>query len=227
MATIELAPYQNFNIKELEDFFVPRGWKVDLVKASNYDLVQADQGAALECIDGRYANLERRKKNGPKIPGALNAIAALKTGGDMPGFYLAARLAQTHGFNPGTHGAVHEGPGCGYHSLWENEALTSSMHRYTLPMGQSQGRSCAEYLKRMIKVWGGKHFRLPVVHEEEALVLNPHMGTTVIAMRDRFIYDKWLMRKMGIGPMRSALIVAETIENLAPHLPKRVEIIIP
>lgn len=224
---INLETYFEYDPTRTLDSFQERGWKAELVKASNVDLVETDKGAALHCIDGRFGNLSILKKYGPAIPGGIDSVAALATGGDLIGFNYAVQKVKGLGYNLGTHGAEHEGEGCGYFGLWKAGRLESAIDTVRLPFNyiQNYGLEVSDWVKKWAKLKGGKHFTLPGVHEEQALTLNPFRDTTVRPRADRFIGDKWFLRTMGISEQRSLLVFAETVEMLAPHA-KKVEILI-
>lgn len=211
---VELKTHSSYRHSEVESFFGNRGWQIENVKVSNVGLVVADEGAALECIDGRFGQREIIKKHGPKIPGGSNAIAALKTGGDPAGFNAAALEVRRLGFRAGTH------KHCGFFELWENGGLKAIKHRLELPKIIDR----ATWISLKARHWGGKHFHLPGEHEEEALTFNPFVGTTSVARKDRFSYDHWVMPSLGIHRRTAMLVVAETVEPLSPH--RRIEILI-
>lgn len=211
---LDLETHPGYHPGKVITFFERRGWEVEPVNVSNVDLVVAEQGAATECIDGRFGRRERIKMHGPKIPGGINAVAALKTGGDRVGFNAAAAEVVKLGFRAGTHRH------CGFFDLWESGQLPVVKHVLELP-GKHMDR--AKWIDLKAKHWGGNHFYLPGEHVEEGLVLNPFIGYTTIARPDRFGYDDWFMHLLGIHGRRSMLLVAQTVENLSPH--RKIEIL--
>lgn len=116
----ELKTHPGYHLKKVTAFFEKRGWEVELVRVGNVDLVTAEPGAATECIDGRFGERERIKKHGPKIPGGVNAVAALKTGGDPIGFNAAAAEIAKLGYAASTH------KHCGFFTLWESGRLSAA-----------------------------------------------------------------------------------------------------
>ncbi|MFA5933295.1 MAG: cadmium-containing carbonic anhydrase [Microgenomates group bacterium] len=227
---IELIKSPGFDPFIIGDVLAERGWKTEQVKVSNVDLVPTDEGAAAECGDGRFGILPNRKKYGPAIFGGVNAICALKTGGDWNGFMHAAEDLRRLGFTPGTHGAVHHGEGCGQFGLWKNGLLESAIHSCSLPFELMEriGSIGADGIKAFMEILGGKHFRLPGEHEEEALRWNPFIGLTERAFDgSRFRNDDWLLEMIG-GILLDKRINynAEVVEKLKPDC-KKVEILIP
>ncbi len=212
MAT-ELKTHPQYNSTEVERFFVGRGWKVEFVRVGNEDLVPAEEGAAVECIDGRFGKRKEIKKHGPKLPGASLAIAASKTGGNTIGFNAAASEIARLGYRAGTH--VH----CGFLHLWQNGELVAVKHKLELPNIPDQ----ANWMVLKQKQWGGKHFHISDEHEEEALTFNPFLGLTNKARKDRFGYDHWLMQILGIHRRSAMHLVAETVERISSH--RKVEIL--
>lgn len=228
--TTELQTYQGFDPYKIEHHFAQRGWETKLVKASNVDLVLVDPEAAAECGDGRFDLLKNRKKFGPRIFGGVNAIAALKTGGDLNGLRLAAQELKRINLRAGTHGAVHKGEGCGLFGLWKNGNLESAVHTCSLPFHllEQEGMKASDWIKSFMDELDGKHFTLPDIHKEEGLTWNALMGTTIRSFTgDRFRNDDWVMDRIGgISLSKRLNFNAETVEKLKPDC-KKVEILIP
>lgn len=153
---------------------------MEFIRAGNADLVIAEPGAALECIDGRFGRREKIKKHGPKIPGGIHAVAALKTGGDMVGFNSAASEISKLGFRAGTH------EHCGLFELWREGKLTAVNHALRLPeiCTNNFGNDASQWFGSKSRFWGGKHFHLPGLHEEEAVIFNPQINLTSIVGRN-------------------------------------------
>lgn len=227
---IELQTYPGFDAYKIEDYFAQKGWETELVKVSNVDLVPVDPDAAAECGDGRFDKLDSRKKFGPRIFGGFSAIAALKTGGDLIGYRLAALELRRIGLRPGTHGAEHEGEGCAWFGLWRDGKLKSVMHNCSLPFHliEQLGITATEWIKMLMDHWGGKHFTLPGSHEEKGLRWNSFIGTTERSTTgDRLMNDDWVMYKIGgISLPKRLNFNAETVEKIRPDCTK-VEIIVP
>lgn len=214
-----------FKYGKTVDFFESRGWQVECVNKNNHDLVTPKKGAALECIDGRHANrraVEVVEFEGPKLPGGIDAVAALKTGGCIIGFNEAARAVAQLGYRPGTHKR------CAFFELWEKGKLLAVNYKLALPELSFPG--CVDHLGHWIELrqrfWGGKHFHLPGKHEEEKLIFNPLVEVTPVSRKDYFSYDHWVMEALGVSEEQAMHLVAETIEQLNPKA-KRVEILIP
>lgn len=211
---LKTHPY--YRPAEVEAFFGERGWGVEFVKVSNVDLVEAEEGLAVECIDGRFGKLQQKKKHGPKLPGGSYSVAALKTGGNIVGFNEAASLLKKLGYRAGTHEL------CGFFELWMQGGLTAVQHKLELPRGVDH----KNWVIRKHKQWEGVHFGISEKHEkheEEALIFNPFLGFTPQARKDRFGYDHGLMQLLGIHGRRGMHLVAETVEKLSPH--RKVEIL--
>lgn len=227
---LNLEPYLGYDPHLTADLFTQRGWKTNIVRASNAGLVQTQPGSPLLCIDGRYAELGLNDEylKGPKIPGGLNGVALVKTGGDVIGFNQAVHEIRRCGFRPGTHGDQDDGEGCGLFKLWRTGALTAAQYPLSIPFEYLafRGFGSTKWIKIKNRSWRGMHFTLPGVHKEEALVLNCFTQTTLLPRKDRFTYDEWLMRQLGIPRSISLLLIAETVEQLAPQSTK-VELLVP
>ncbi len=210
---IELDTHSNFGPHQILAFFDNRGWNGRLIKASSEELVAVDNGAAVECIDGRYGRIVR-KMNGPKVPGAGLGVALSKRGGDLNALSLTADDLKAVGFNIGTHSS------CGF--AQEEKGLRSLNYHLDL---EGCGEDMEELFARVAKELGGKHFILTGEHAEKRLVMNPFLGTTLVPAEDRFAGDPWLLVGLGINPRRALLIYAETVEALTNNNPPKVEIL--
>lgn len=219
---IELELPTNFDPGLKKALLEERDWEVELVKASNFDIIRADKGAAVECIDGRLAKIRKRKKHGPKIPGQSYCVQANVTGGDLIGFREAGRELVRLGFAPGTHIT------CGYRYLWESGQLETVTHDFEIPIKTIERiLPFDQWVRRTMENQGGKYFDDELgEHEEEALTMNPFINTTLKARLDRFTYDYWVLRQLGVSPILAMKVGAETVEELAPDR-KKAEIIIP
>lgn len=222
---VELNTSFDYDPGKTQDFFESRGWKVDRVPINNLIVVAVDEGAAAECIDGRHGKFNQRKKNGAKMPGGINSIAAMVTGGDIVGYNHAAKILEVK-FNlkPGTHGE------CGFYEKWIHGLLESTTFAYSVvEQLKDLTLTPGKWIKLKQRFWGGKHWdKLPGQHEEKGLCLNPFLGTTVIPRADRFSYDKWVLRELGLSEQTALSVVAETIEKLDQDPSHRlVEIIVP
>lgn len=221
---IDLDTPKNYDYGRTADLFESRGWKVECVRVSNVDLIIPHRRAAIECVDGRHANrrdVEIVEIEGPKLPGGLNGVCALKTGGCSVGFNHAAQEVSNLGFGVGTHND------CGFFRLWRENKLEFAKYPLILPAHcavEGAAYSLGHWIKLKARHWKGKHFHVPGEHEEEGLVFNPFIGVTPISRSDRFSYDHWLMKLLGINGNDSTLLLAETIEQLSPH--RRVEILV-
>lgn len=229
---VELTPFPGFNPYHVEDFYGNRGWETELVKVSNVVLVPQNRGAALECGDGRVDEYGKKKLYGPRIFGQVNAVAALVTGGDMFGFIDAIRLVRQKGFAPGTHGAEHEGEGCGMYGLWRNDMYkTVDLHplRISAEAFEEMEISPTQWIKLQMKLFGGKHFTLPGLHTEEALRWNPFMWLTEQSSTGkRFKVDDGFLAEEVDFERRNSF-TAETVELLTKDKPeiRKIEILIP
>lgn len=206
--SIELKTHPSYRPEKVAVFFEERGWKTQFVEACSVDLVVAEPGAATECIDGRFGEREKIKKHGPKIPGGINAVAALKTGGNSVGFNSAAAEVIGLGFRAGTH------KHCGFFDLWESGDLSAVRYALELP---ERYVDRARWVTLKARHWGGKHFHLPGQHEEKGLIFNPFLGSTVMARSDKFSYDHWFMQLLNVPSRRTMLLVAETVEKLSTY----------
>ncbi|MBI2337668.1 hypothetical protein HYU95_00635 [Candidatus Daviesbacteria bacterium] len=214
--SLELKTHPRYNPEEVAEFFTGRGWEVEYVRASNEELVEAEKGLAVQCIDGRMGKNQKIKGHGPKLPGGVYSIAALKTGGDIIGFNAAAALLRKLGYRAGTH------VDCAFLRLWMKGDLLTVRHRLALPGGLDPKK----WVPMKHKQWEGEHFGIAEEHrehEEEALVFNPFVEVTSQARRDRFGYDHGLMQVLGVPARRAMHLVAETVEK-ASHR-RKIEIL--
>ncbi len=214
--SLELKIHKGYKPQEVEDFFAGRGWVVEYINIEKEKVVNAEEGLAAQCIDGRMGKNTKIKRHGPKLPGGSYSIAALKTGGDAVGFNEAAALLKKFGYRAGTHDF------CGFLHLWQTGELSAVRYRLILP----EDISHREWITAKHKQWEGVHFGIPEEHkehEEEALVFNPFVGLTSKARKDRFGYDHWLMQILGVPGRRAMHLVAETVEKLSHH--KKIEIL--
>jgi len=213
---IELKTHHRYSQAEVESFFGSRGWGVEFVRVSNVDVAEAEEGLAVQCIDGRLGKNKKIKRHGPKLPGGSYSIAALKTGGNVVGFNEAASLLRKLGYRAGTHKY------CGFFELWMSGELQAVKHRLELPGGLDH----QTWVTMKHKHWEGEHFGIPEEHkehEEEALIFNPFLGLTSQARKERFGYDHGLIQLLGIPGRSGMRLVAETVEKLSPH--RKVEIL--
>lgn len=221
----KLETYTGFNPDKIADYFSKRKWPVTTIPRQEINLVEVKRGAALECGDGRFDQLEGRKAHGIRILGGINAVMALHTGGDEDGLERAMDLIKKFGATPGTHSA--EEGGCGYADLWIEGELDSAIHPYELGEVDKGGLKIGQWLATRMKGLGGKHFRLNGNHMEEAVRLNPFEGYTEDADDGlRFRVDDWFMAGLGLRDHIRFYKIAETVEKLKPEATK-LEIIIP
>lgn len=217
---LELKTHPSYQPEKVAWFFDGRGWSVEFTTVGRAGLVVVDLDTPVECIDGRFGNIQGSKKHGPKIPGGLNAIAALKTGSGITGFNAAAKEAKGLGFRAGTHGH------CGFFELWQKGELSAARYPLTFPEFSVTRFGLSRWIELMQRFWGGKHFHLPGEHVEEMLVFNPFIGLTPVASSERFGYDHWVMQRLGTSPRRAMSLVAEAVEKLKPDAMK-LELIVP
>jgi len=215
---LELQIHPKYDGGKVKDFFEIRNWTVEEVAASNIELVIPAAGSAIECGDGRFGDLLfPRKKHGPKVFGGVNGVALLKTGGDTIALYQAAAILNSMGFTAGTHGAEHQGDGCGLFALWRKSELLSAKYVLTLlEQLNRMGIDPTVWVKKTMARLGGNHFTLPGVHQEQTLLINPFVDTTSIPSTDRFSVDFGFMMNLGITASRAMLFNAETVEKLSP-----------
>lgn len=224
MARLEV--YTGFNPEKIAEYFTKRGWPVEVLPSNNVSLVEVDKGAALECGDGRFDQLEKRHLYGVRVLGGINAIMATLTGGNEIGMKRAVELIKKAGLAPGTHSAEHGG-GCGYADLWMQGRLESALYPYELGGVDRGGLRIGVWLRRTMGQWGGRHFRLNGNHNEIGVRLNPFRGLTEKAEDGtRFRIDDWFMADFGISDKVRWFKVAETIEKLKPEA-ANLEIIVP
>lgn len=220
-----LDVYTGFNQAGVKDYFSQRGWSVTTITKQEISLVRVTKGAALECGDGRFDQLEGRETYGVRILGGVNAVMALHTGGDEIGLERARDLIKKFGATPGTHSA--DKGGCGYADLWIEGKLKSAIHPYKLGEEDRGGLRISNWLIDLMHSVGGKHFRLNGNHMEEAVRLNPFRGYTEAAFDGlRFRIDDWFLAGLGIPDEARFFKIAETIELLNPEAAK-LEIIVP
>lgn len=222
----DLETYIGFNAEKAMEYFADRGWPVTEIPSGETTLVVVTPGAALECGDGRFDQLVRRKAHGIRVFGGINAIMAILTGGDEDGLKRATYLISKYDATPGTHSAD-EG-GCGYADLWIAGELESAIYPYELQDRMERGgERIGHNLQTSMKDLGGKHFRLNGNHKEEGLRVNPFRGLTEIANDGlRFRVDDWFMADLGVPDRVRWFKIAETVEKLKPEAAK-LEIIIP
>lgn len=210
--TLELKTVDNYSQNEILDFFSARGWPVIFVPVSEVNLVPTTPGAALECGDGRFDLYPHREMHGPRVFGQVNALQAMLTRGDHDGLKLARELLKELGYTPGTH------TNCGYYDRW---VAGEFKHVIFHPDIKLHDVIIGTWLKRVMKLMGGKHFRIDGYHQEEATRLNPFIHTTEDAVDGkRFRVDDWLLALIGIPGWRRWLQIAETVEKLRPEATK-------
>lgn len=223
-----LEVYTAFNPDNIAEYFSSKGWPVGFVRESEVNLVPVTPGAALECGDGRFDNLQGREANGIRVFGGINAVMAVLTGGDEAGLARATYLIGKFDATPGTHSADGEHGGCGYVGLWMNGVLESAVYPYQLHnkvLPEQAG--VGQRLRGIMKELGGKHFRLNGNHIEEAVRLNPFRGYTEKADNaKRFRVDDWFMADLGVPDKLRFHKIEEVTRLLKPDAMK-VELIIP
>ena len=223
--------YAGFNVDEIADYFnSKRGWPVKTISRDNVDLVPVQNGAALECADGRFDQLTDRETHGygVRVLGGINFFMALETKGNMVGLLKATELLKPLGATPGTHSADHGG--CGFADLWIEEKLKSALHPYELD-GVRGGLRIGPWLKSTMEQLGGKHHRVNGNHREVAVRLNPFRGYTERAncgsrFRIDYCFIKDAIANLDIPFQQELFMIAETVELLRPEA-ARLEIIIP
>lgn len=221
----KLETYTGFNPEKTAEYFHRRHWPIGFLSVSKVELVKVDKGAALECGDGRFDQLEDRRAHGVRVFGGINAIMALLTGGDYVGLQRATELIKVkYDLRPGTHSADHGG--CGYADLWMDNQLRSARYPYKLS-GIVDQNSAGRWLRKEMRKLGGRHFRLNGNHEEQGVRLNPFNGYTENATDgSRFRVDDWFMAGLGIPDEVRFFKIAESVEKLKPDAAK-LEIIVP
>lgn len=218
---LDFKAYPGFDPNEVRKLFENRGWYTRIISPEEAGLVKADLGAAVECIDGRFGDRLEKKKNGPKLPGGINAIMALHTRGDSAGFNEAVRILKEEGFNSGTH------VDCGFYAKWKAGELKAARYPLVVPNTtiNTLGR-VGVWLERHMRLCDGKHFHIEGQHKEQGVIFNPYEELTVEARSDRFSCDHWLMKRFLNGKGREAKhLLAETVELLKPDA-KKLEIVV-
>lgn len=218
-----LETYTGFNPDKIGYYFEVRNWPVRLISQTETTLVPITSGSALECGDGRFDQLTKRKAYGVRVLGGVNAMMAMLTGGDEVGLHRAVDILRRMKLTPGTHSADGVHGNCGYADLWIAGQLESAVYEYKLPGIDKNGKR----LSKLMEEHGGKHFRLNGNHQEEAVRLNPFRSLTEDANDGlRFRIDDWFMADLGIPDERRLFKIAESIEKLKPDAAK-LEIIVP
>lgn len=236
---MKLEVYTGFNPEKIAEYFTERKWPVITIPVSTVKLVRITKGAALECGDGRFDQLQNRALvaedqreegashhvRGIRVLGGINAIMATLTGGDEVGLQRATEILKRFGIAPGTHSAD-EG-GCGYADLWMQGKLESAVYPYQLHESMNRGGlRLGHLLTELMDSLGGKHYRLNGNHKEEGVRLNHFRRTTEAALDgSRFRIDDWFMADLGIPDRVRFFNIAETVEKLKPDAAK-LEIII-
>lgn len=214
---IDFELHPGFDAGKYAEELERHGLTTQRVKVSNVDMTVVSQGAPIICGDGRFARrkADRDHENAPKLMGASNFVAALKTGGTTEGFDLAARDVISAGFRPGFH------KDCAMHRLWLQGQLGGAVYEL-VPPNYDPG----EWVRSHAEAWGGIHFKdIGGVHAEEVLMINPIVGMTTTVDESRFGHDQWLAVSLGIDPYRSLGTVAEIIKKVS--LCRRVRIVVP
>ena len=208
----DLETFTGFNADKMGQYFADQGYSVEMTPVSELVVVNVTPGAALECGDGRFDKLIRRKAHGIRIFGGINALQALLTGGNRVGLERATELIHRFGAKPGTHSAD-EG-GCGYADLWIAGKLESAIYPYDPESMEKGDLRLRARLEERMKDLGGKHFRLNGNHNEEGLRINPVRGMTEDANDGlRFRVDDWFMADLGIPDHVRFFKIAETVKK--------------
>jgi hypothetical protein len=239
---VELQTTTGFDPYKIKDHFDGRTfksqggiyvWQAELIPADEVELVQATPGSALECPDGRFD--EERKENeiyGVRTWGQTNGVAMMcdDCDGDFIGFTFAAKKVRDSGYTPGTHGAVHKGPGCAQHNLWMTGQLREvevNPYRMTADEVEHFGIDEATFIKAAVKRMGGRHFTLNGIHEEDAVRINPFLHTTEKAPTgDRFRLDHWYLGLLGVEQEKRLEVTRLIVEKARPQAAK-IEILYP
>lgn len=216
--------YTGFSPEGTAEYFARRGWNVEFIPESGVSLVRVTKGAALECGDGRFDQLDERIGYGIRVFGGINAVMALYTGGNEVGLRRATKLIRRFGARPGTHSA--QSGGCGFADLWISGQLESALYPYEFrpPRG---GEKLGDWLETLMRIYEGQHFRLNGNHMEKGVRLNPFVRFTEMAVDgSRFRVDDWFMAELGIPDFVRFSKIAETVEKLKPDA-RNLEIIVP
>src|SRR3989344_175882 len=223
----ELTMPEDFDPLLARDILQARkhNWQVEIVKASNTEQGQVHPGAALECGDVRFDWLEGRTCWGYRILGQVNAVAALKTGGNIVGFNQANAEVRRCGCTPGTHG-----PSCAFFELWTTGRLKEVPFRYDVPMQRMRDRltGTGNPIKRKMQLAGGVHFVLEDRGSHARhLDLNALVGMTDCSgSGDAYRQNDAPLAQLQI-PLRTRMAyAAEVVELARPEIIKA-RIIIP
>lgn len=221
---MRLETFTDFNPDKVADYFTKRGWPVATIPAQSVNLVPVDNGASLECGDGRFDKFQKRKLHGVRILGGINAIMATLTGGNEVGLIRANQLIRRAGVTAGTHSA--ENGGCAHVELWMDGKLESAVYPYEFDRVRD-GLPTGKWLRGLMKECGGAHIRLNGDHEEEGVRINPFRGLTEKADDGaRFRIDDWFMADLCVPTSTRLLKIAEVVEKRRPDA-ARLEIIVP
>ncbi|MDD2823255.1 MAG: hypothetical protein PHQ59_04235 [Candidatus Daviesbacteria bacterium] len=209
---INLETHRKYDQGKIANLFQERGWPVIFTDARNIDMMVPHIGSPVLCIDGKNANREESKKiEGIKLPGGVDFVAALKTGGCPVGFNAAAGELARLGYRAGTHKK------CSFYELWKNGLLEFAKYPLVLPKFNSEASeqdNLGRWISLKIRQWGGEHFHLPGEHTERKVRLNPFFGITPVSQSDYFSFDLWPAQLLDISDSDSINLLAETVEKI-------------
>lgn len=239
---MKLETPKQYNQAYLKSLIQSQGFDVTIVSPEEAKLQTPDQGAGIQCIDGRYgedligvysadSSIKDRviiqrppTKEGPKYPGGATGLAAVYHGADTVGLNeIAVKLAEL-GYVTGTHGK------CGFAQLLADDRLSYLPFVSSLlpdfEFYKQHGITKGKLMRGLTRRHGGFHPTLEgLIHRETAVQFNPFDGTTTPSDIGYFKTDLWLAANhFGVSVSRSTILTLEVVRALAPHV-NRVELI--
>ncbi|MFH0864495.1 MAG: cadmium-containing carbonic anhydrase [Candidatus Gottesmanbacteria bacterium] len=165
------------------------------------------------CIDGRNAFRIKglkggevsKAKYGPKFPGALLGLAALKypTENLEDALITIAELVRQKGYIPTLHGDEHHEN--------HNEIGCAAWNRFFPSLSLETG-------KKILQKIGGKYRILTGEHQEETLDINFRRGKTPTQNGRNFACDIWFAQELGIDPLEAVKFTAKVVRGAKPDV---------
>lgn len=195
---IDFEFHSGFDAGKYAEQLQKRGWQTELIRVGNMDMHQVRRGDPVLCGDGRV------QERGAKLIGGINFVAAAKTGGSDVGFREAARMISEEGLVAGSHSD------CGFHREWVDGRLVTTLHPRVRPE-----IDLGRWVQKFMEMHQGLHIKTRGAHQEKRWVVNSASGISPVPDLEQFIHDQGLAKRLGIDPMRSLTLAAETIERLS------------